>query len=95
MNHTALLYQAPALTDADRAALARIRRLHTRLRAEVGSPKRWTGTVQNVLAAQSIRNSTKVEGYEVTAEQALGIMRGDADDESGSDVHIVDNYRRP
>jgi len=91
-NHSVVLCEAPPLTDAHLAALAKIHGIHRRLRAEVGNPKRWTGTVRDVLAARSIRQSTKVEGYEVTADEALTIIHGDSD--GTGDVRVVENYQR-
>jgi Fic family protein len=70
------IFQTPAIGPEEEAALARIDGLRRELRTYVAEPRRWSGSVRRVLAAKAIQGSNSIEGYNISDEDAVGVVDG-------------------
>jgi Fic family protein len=93
---TRVIFETPALSFEDLAALDRIEELWGQLRYYVVSdPHRWMGSVRRVLSARAIQGSNSIEGYNVSVEDALAAIEGDEPtDAQEEDWHAITGYRR-
>lgn len=70
-----MIYQEPALTDADWRVLREIAAQREKLRIYTRhNPKRWSGTLRKVTLARAIRGSNSIEGYVASLDQALAAV---------------------
>lgn len=90
-----MLFQIPAMSFEEAAALEKIDKLRNQLRFRVAEPRRWVGQVRRVLGARAIQGSNSIEGYDVSVEDALAAIGGDEPTDAGvEDWHAVSGYRR-
>lgn len=71
-----MLFQAPELDDEEKAVLGRIEKNRTSMAYQVRDPQRWTGLLRKDLFARAIRGSNSIEGYNVSASDALAAAEG-------------------
>jgi Fic family protein len=91
----AMIYEIPEIQEAETAALARIDDLRRQLRHYVAEPRRWVGSLRRSLAARAIRGSNSIEGFHVSAEDALAAVEGGEPAEAAEgDWLAVLGYRR-
>lgn len=93
---TRVIFDTPALSFDELAALDRIEELWSKLRYYVVSdPHRWMGSVRRVLSARAIQGSNSIEGYNVSVEDALAAIEDDEPtDAQEADWKAVTGYRR-
>lgn len=68
------LFEAPALSSADREVVALIDELQRRLRYHVAEPRRWSGLLRRVSLARAIRGSNSIEGFVVSVDDAFAAL---------------------
>lgn len=73
----AMLYKQPPLDHAELAVIDRIEALKRTLGYATVGTKRWTGLLSRMLFARAIQGSNSIEGYNVTAEDALAAAVGE------------------
>ena len=81
-----MLYETPSITPQLKERLAELDHLRERLGHQVGAGGLWLGSLRRVLQASSIESSTSIEGFHVSADEAVAIVSGQEsptlDDES-------------
>jgi Fic family protein len=89
-----VIYESPALSDADRAVLNEIERLREQLRFVLVRPRRWYGTLRRVTVARAIQGSNSIEGYHASVEDVAAIVEGEgASDVASETRHAIEGYR--
>jgi Fic family protein len=90
-----VIYETPEVGDAEEAALGRIDELRSGLRYFAAEPRRWVGSLRRILAAGAIRGSNSIEGFHVSAEDALAAIEGGEPAEASErNWQAVTGYRR-
>jgi Fic family protein len=90
-----VIYQTPLLGPEEEAALRAVDRVRKQLRFSTAEPRRWVGSMRRVLAARAIQGSNSIEGYNVSVEDAIAAIEGEAlADAAGLDSQAVSGYRR-
>jgi Fic family protein len=82
-----MLYKTPRITPQIEEPLAELDQLRERLGHQVGVAGLWLGTLRRVLQASSIESSTSIEGFHVSADEAVAIV-------SGQESPTLDNKSR-
>ena len=73
-----MIFQSPRLGSQETAVLRLIREVWGKLNSNLHTqPKRWTGLLARNLRARAIQGSNSIEGFHVTAEDALAAVDGD------------------
>ncbi len=72
-----MLLPTPALTPDLTARLDELDQLRTTLGQESHRPSRWMGTLRRLVQATSVESSTAIEGFHVSAEEALALVGGE------------------
>ncbi len=89
-----MIFEPPALTDADRAMLAEIDRLRSELRFYLHEPRRWLGTLRRATFARAVQGSNSIEGYHASVEDVVAVIEDEepltADEETR---HAIAGYR--
>src|ERR1035438_572216 len=89
-----MLFAPPKLDSLEIDVLRRIEELKKSLRHAVQTPKRWPGLLRRALFAKAIMASNSIEGFNVTAEDALAAVEGDEPlDAADVDWNAVRGYR--
>src|SRR5271155_1794497 len=85
-----MLFKAEKLTQAEKDVIARIEETRRALKYNLATPRRWKGLLRRNTLARAIRGSNSIEGYNVTAEDAIAAAEGeeplDADRETWAAV---------
>jgi Fic family protein len=71
-----MLYKTPPITPQITKRLSDLDQLRERLGHQVGEAGLWLGTLRRVLQASSIESSTSIEGFHVSAGEAVAIVSG-------------------
>jgi Fic family protein len=81
-----MLFKSSEIKDAEREVISKIEDTRKTLKYNLAIPRRWRGLLRRNTLARAIRNSNSIEGYNVTAEDAIAAAEGqeplDADRES-------------
>lgn len=72
-----MIYEAPALTEEDRAALADLASMRAELATHLRTPRRWVGRLRRTAVARAIRGSNSIEGYTVELDDADASLDGE------------------
>lgn len=72
-----MLFKAEKLTPAEKDVIARIEEVRKTLKYNLASPRRWTGLLRRNTLARAVRGSNSIEGYNVTAEDAIAAVEGE------------------
>jgi Fic family protein len=67
-------FATPRLEPLDREVVERVLGLRRDLRHHLAARRRWTGLLRRVTLAGAIRSSNSIEGYRVSAEDALAAV---------------------
>ncbi|HEX9684144.1 MAG TPA: Fic family protein [Acidimicrobiales bacterium] len=90
-----MIYEIPSVGAEEQAAQARIGELRRELKYHVAEPRRWVGSVRRILSARAIQGSNSIEGYNVSAEDAVAAVEGDEPAEATLESwQAVTGYRR-
>lgn len=89
------IYETPRLDSADHDVLASIHDQRAHLRGYLRTPQRWTGTLRRTLQARAIQGSNTIEGYTVSAQDAIAAVDDEppltADERTWAEIR---GYRR-
>src|SRR5689334_22766196 len=72
-----MIFQAAALTVPETEAIAKIEEARKKLRYNLAAPRRWQGLLRRNTLARAVRGSNSIEGYNVTAEDAIAAVEGE------------------
>src|ERR1022692_1035457 len=72
-----MLYKAPRLTSPERKVLQDIAAVRDKLKSRVSVPRRWVGVLRRNTLARAIRGSNSIEGFNVTADDAIAATEGE------------------
>ena len=71
-----MLFTDITVTQAERDVIARIDDVRQTLKYALSSPARWYGVLRRSTFARAIQGSNSIEGYNVTAEDAIAAVDG-------------------
>lgn len=85
-----MICSAPELDARSLAVLGQIDVLKRRLGSMLSEPRRWDGLLRRTAFARAIRGSNTIEGYNVTVDDAIAAVEGeaplDADDRTWAEI---------
>ena len=89
-----MIFKAEKLVQPEKDVISRIEEIKKTLRHNLAKPRRWRGLLRRNTQARAVRGSNSIEGYNVTAEDAIAAVEGEepmtADKEAW---HAVTGYR--
>lgn len=89
-----MLFKAEKITSAERDVIAQIDEAKKKLRYNLATPRRWTGMLRRSTFARALRGSNSIEGYNVTAEDAIAAAAGEEPLEADRETwQAVTGYR--
>lgn len=89
-----MIFSAPKLTGDDLAVIERIEEMRNSLKYSMSTPMRWSGFLRRNTFARALKGSNSIEGYNVTAEDAMAIAEGEQPLEAERDTWLnVMGYR--
>lgn len=80
-----MLFTTPDLSEQDREVIEGVLDLRRELRYALAQRRRWSGVLRRVTMAQAIRSSNSIEGYRVSAEDALAAV------DDGAPVEVAED----
>ena len=72
-----VLFRAEKLTQIEKDVIARIEDAKKALKYNLATPRRWRGLLRRNTLARAVRASNSIEGYNVTAEDAIAAVEGE------------------
>jgi Fic family protein len=72
-----MLFEAEKLTQAEKDVIGRIEEARKTLKYNLATPRRWRGLLRRNTLARAVRGSNSIEGYNVTAEDAIAAVEGE------------------
>jgi len=72
-----MLFKAEKLTQPEKEVIARIEDAKKALKYNLATPRRWRGLLRRNTLARAVRGSNSIEGYNVTAEDAIAAVEGE------------------
>jgi Fic family protein len=72
-----MLFKAEKLTQAEKEVIGRIEEARKTLKYNLATPRRWRGLLRRNTLARAVRGSNSIEGYNVTAEDAIAAVEGE------------------
>jgi Fic family protein len=72
-----MLFKAEKLTQSEKDVIARIEEARKALKYNLATPRRWKGLLRRNTLARAVRGSNSIEGYNVTAEDAIAAVEGE------------------
>ncbi len=72
-----MLFESAKLGSEELGVITEIGKLYTAMRYALSTPTRWEGVLRRNAFARAIRGSNSIEGYVVTAEDALAAAEGE------------------
>ncbi len=72
-----MIYKAEKLTQVEKDVIARIEEAKKTLKYNLATPRRWRGLLRRNTLARAVRGSNSIEGYNVTAEDAIAAVEGE------------------
>ncbi len=89
-----MLFKAEKLAQRENSVIARIEDARRALKYNLATPRRWTGLLRRNTFARAIRGSNSIEGYNVTAEDAIAAAEGEEPLEADREAWLaVTGYR--
>jgi Fic family protein len=90
-----VIFQTPEISKPLREKLDALNDLRKQLGAEVSTRSRWIGSLRRQVRASSIENSTSIEGFSVSPDEALALTSGrQVPDQGDADQQAVACYAR-
>lgn len=77
MYYLFMIYKAEKLTQVEKDVIARIEEAKKTLKYNLATPRRWRGLLRRNTLARAVRGSNSIEGYNVTAEDAIAAVEGE------------------
>ena len=72
-----MIFKAEKLTSAEKDVISKIEEARRTLRYNLATPRRWKGLLRRNTLARAVRGSNSIEGYNVTAEDAIAAVEGE------------------
>ena len=72
-----VLFKTPSLNGREKKALEDIDKTRQQLKYALRTPRRWVGMLRRNMFARNIRGSNSIEGYNVSAEDAIAAVAGE------------------
>src|SRR5215475_7079784 len=72
-----MIYRAEKLQQAEKEVIARIEEARKKLKYNLATPRRWKGLLLRNTLARAVRGSNSIEGYNVSAEDAIAAVEGE------------------
>ncbi len=72
-----MLFKAEKLTQAEKDVIAKIEEARKALKYNLATPRRWRVLLRRNTLARCVRGSNSIEGYNVTAEDAIAAVEGE------------------
>jgi Fic family protein len=89
-----MLFKSPKLTEEELRVVREIYDMRKALRYNLASARRWTGLLRRNTFARAVRGSNSIEGYNVTAEDAIAAVEGEEPLQAERDTWLaVTGYR--
>jgi Fic family protein len=89
-----MLYKTPKLNASERKVLHEIATVRDKLKNRVSVSRRWVGLLRRNALARNIQGSNSIEGYNVTADDAIAAAEGEQPLEAESEAWAaVTGYR--
>lgn len=76
-NIPCMLFSAEELTETEKDVIVRIEEAKKALKYNLATPRRWRGLLRRNTLARAVRGSNSIEGYNVTAEDAIAAVEGE------------------
>ena len=89
-----MLFQTPTLNDIELKMLEAVNSTRDKLKYALRAPRRWVGLLRRNMFARNIRGSNSIEGYDVSAEDAIAAVAGEDPLDAQSEAWLaVKGYR--
>src|SRR5450432_3330189 len=72
-----MLFRAEKLKQFERDVIGRIEEARKTLKYNLATPRRWKGLLRRNTLARAVRGSNSIEGYNVTAADAIAAAEGE------------------
>jgi len=72
-----MLFKVEKLTQVEKEVIGRIEEARKTLKYNLATPRRWRGLLRRNTLARAVRGSNSIEGYNVTAEDAIAAVEGE------------------
>ena len=72
-----MLFKVEKLTPVEKEVIGRIEEARKTLKYNLATPRRWRGLLRRNTLARAVRGSNSIEGYNVTAEDAIAAVEGE------------------
>jgi Fic family protein len=84
-----MLLSTPSMTQDLCDRLHELDELRRTLGRQSHGPARWMGTLRHLLQARVVEGSTSIEGFHVSTEDALALLSGEQQAQSGQDDRLA------
>jgi len=89
-----MIFRCPELGSAENNVLDEIGKIRTSIKYSLHTPARWIGLLRRSTFARAIRGSNSIEGYNVTEEDAIAAVEGEAPIDALADTwHAIKGYQ--
>ena len=89
-----MLFKAAAIGPLEAEVIKRVEEARHKLRHNLARPRRWTGLLRAIPLLVEFKESNSIEGYNVTAEDAIAAAEGEAPLDANQDAWLaVTGYR--
>ena len=89
-----MLFKPPEIGPLEAEVIKRVETARQKLRHNLAKPRRWTGLLRRNTFARAIQGSNSIEGYNVTAEDAIAAAEGEEPLDANREVWLaVTGYR--
>jgi Fic family protein len=72
-----MIFRAEKLMQQEKDVISRIEEARKALKYNLATPRRWKGLLRRNTLARAVRGSNSIEGYNVTAEDAIAAVEGE------------------
>lgn len=72
-----MIFKAEKLTPEEKDVISKIEDARRALKYNLATPRRWKGLLRRNTLARAVRGSNSIEGYNVTAEDAIAAVEGE------------------
>jgi Fic family protein len=89
-----MIFTIPALTPSEQKAIEDLVAVRDRFKYTIRTPRRWLGVLRRNSLARALRGSNSIEGYIVTAEDAIAAIEGEDPLDAESETWAaIEGYR--
>src|ERR1017187_10749233 len=72
-----MIHATPKLNSHEKRVMDDIEEIRRNIKCSLSTPGRWVGLLRRNAFARAIRGSNSIEGYNVTAEDAIAAVEGE------------------